>query len=875
MLTTLFSVTFTSCIDNEVSPIVEAIYEAQADLIAAQAGVQNAEAAYLLAQAEAEQAQAAWTTAQAAQVDAYTAGIVETNSYNALRNEQAILLLVAQTNRDVAAAENAMELAQVTFEAAMQTAIAAMEAAGATIATGYATQYFTAMSEANNLMSQLLTAQGNLADAQLMLTGTVGSEISFAYHLAQLQNAVSLKQSEIAAGEAYIAIIEATATDPIAAKKIIDEKRIELRAQYEDLLQQEQAQQNVIAALNFEVGDRNASVSQLASALADHNSAVGQRNTRLASIEIKEGQIDAYEIALVNADALYDAAVAALGTAYTAPVAGATAKTGTDAYSKEWNANLAVLNAVKARGVTNGTPIISSPKLTGVAIADLYDVLWNAQIDVLVLDAKVAALYGSYQTAIATLATAEGIYATSATTLASNLSTAEGAKVLADAALVAAQIDYTAKYNAFIANPNAFTWLAGADGALGLHADASTVTNSYRIVNATDNGVETGVSSTTGVGAPISHGTYATYTLFLAAATAGTLAPGDYYNIGADDVALGTNAQRLDAAVVVLGNNYQFAPEAGDTAKGLSDAYSVAWDAALAVLNAGVAIASNEQTILDARAAFALIKDLYENQADLLDAADLAVTTATGNITTANTALGTDNGTPTVLSTKKTGTLDLYDVYFNAQIDRLKAAATLATLQDADTIQAAIDALNLQITDLNEEIASIQAFIDAKYAVVAGLLGVLTADGVEWTFEVDEDGKGYFEVTNDTVLGASYSDLRAELIAENQVLWTIQRDMAAVSSEITLNENLRSQWNASYEYFVKIQIPSLKASLVLLETGLEQALAKLALATNDETAAEAHIAYLEALIDTLEAKHATTLAIAAKYKALMEAALAS
>ena len=65
MLATLFSTSFTSCIDNEVSPLVEAIYAAQADLIAAQAAVQNAEAALRLAKATAEEAQAALYLAEA------------------------------------------------------------------------------------------------------------------------------------------------------------------------------------------------------------------------------------------------------------------------------------------------------------------------------------------------------------------------------------------------------------------------------------------------------------------------------------------------------------------------------------------------------------------------------------------------------------------------------------------------------------------------------------------------------------------------------------------------------------------------------------------------------------------------------------------
>ena len=84
MLTALFSTSFTSCIDNEVDPIVETIYAAQADLIAAQAAVQNAEAALRLARAAAAQAQADLLTAQANQVDAITAGIEADNAFKAV-----------------------------------------------------------------------------------------------------------------------------------------------------------------------------------------------------------------------------------------------------------------------------------------------------------------------------------------------------------------------------------------------------------------------------------------------------------------------------------------------------------------------------------------------------------------------------------------------------------------------------------------------------------------------------------------------------------------------------------------------------------------------------------------------------------------------
>ena len=66
MLAALFSTSFTSCIDGEVSHVVESLYQAQADLLAAQAGVLEAEAALLMAQAETEASQADLLDAQAA-----------------------------------------------------------------------------------------------------------------------------------------------------------------------------------------------------------------------------------------------------------------------------------------------------------------------------------------------------------------------------------------------------------------------------------------------------------------------------------------------------------------------------------------------------------------------------------------------------------------------------------------------------------------------------------------------------------------------------------------------------------------------------------------------------------------------------------------
>ncbi|HSQ47980.1 MAG TPA: hypothetical protein VLM44_13795, partial [Lutibacter sp.] len=342
MMTTLFSVSFTSCIDNEVSPLVEAIYEAQADLIAAQASVQNAEAALLLAQANAVEAQAAsdaqvnedlaagqlailianagltdaqaalimaqaealadmtaaqvlgliaeagltdaqaamilaqasaledLTAAQVAQLlanagytDAQTAYMLaqiaryeSETAQNELVQEQLLLQLVAQTNLNVAAAQNALALAQITFQTQMAAAMAAMEAAGAQIAVGYAYNYANWMQHANGLMQDLLEAQADLASAELMQNGNV----SWEFYLAQLQGNVATNMAAKANLETAIADLEAYIADPSTPEAIISGLKAQNVAYHEAMDAKEiemQVQYNKIMELYQENGIRN------------------------------------------------------------------------------------------------------------------------------------------------------------------------------------------------------------------------------------------------------------------------------------------------------------------------------------------------------------------------------------------------------------------------------------------------------------------------------------------------------------------------------------------------------------------------------------------------------------------------------------------
>ena len=299
MLTTLFSVSFTSCIDNEVSPVVEAIYAAQADLIAAQAGVQNAEAALLLAQAQSEEAQAAYTAAQTAQVEAYTAGIEEDNAYQALLHEQYLLELVAQTNLDVANAENALALAQVQFESDMAAAVAAMEAAGAQLAVGYAWDYAGAMQHANSLMQDLLGAKADLANAQLMQNGNV----SWEFYLAQMQGNVATAIAAKADLETAIADMEAYIADPTTTEAIISGLK-EQNLAYHDAIDAKniemQEQFNKIMAIYDENFVRDEFVLRYEEAQSDLAYAKAEKQDRLDWIEAAQGDIALWETQLAD-----------------------------------------------------------------------------------------------------------------------------------------------------------------------------------------------------------------------------------------------------------------------------------------------------------------------------------------------------------------------------------------------------------------------------------------------------------------------------------------------------------------------------------------------------------------------------------------------
>ncbi|HCE54804.1 MAG TPA: hypothetical protein DER05_07275 [Lutibacter sp.] len=805
MLTALFSVTFTSCIDNEVSPLVEAIYEAQADLIAAQAGVQNAEAELLLAQANATQAQADYTDAQAAQVAAYTAGIIADNAYEAAQREQYLLQLVATTNLNVTVAENNLALAEVEFEAQMAAAIAAMEAAGAQLAVGYAYNYMWAMNHANDIMYDLLGAKTDLANAQLMQNG----DVSWEFYLAQMEGNVATAMATKANLEIAIADLEAYIANPSTPEAIISALKAQNSLYHDQMDAKEiemQVQFNKIMAIYDEAGLRDEFVDRYEEALDDLNEAIDEKEDREAWIADAQEDIADWQLALDD----YPTALAALELAVS-------------------DAEAAVTAAEDALDAANEAKWDADDVL-----AAANDDLTDANTALSDLNAELALLNVSYQDAIQDLADETAAYEAGLPAAEAALAAAEADLAAAQADVLVAQADYDAKVVAFEANPTGFVWTGGANGAVGIHADATTPTNSYREVNLTDNGV-LALSLSAGAGTDMTGAPYLTYAAFLADATAGALAPGDYFNVGGDDVAGGTNADRLEIAADVL-------TAALDAIAPLEAAVAVEQDI---VDNFGDALAA-AQVVYDHQ------KDLYENQLALVAAAEAVVDAAQTAVDDA-----TDD-----LAIKVQAVTDADNALTDANTDLADAEADLTAFLVCDDVclQDNIDGALANIADWTAEIAVIQPIIDAKQAVVDAL---------------EVEAEGY--IANEGILSGLYADLHAEIIAEWQAYWVMEQELEALENAHDLNADLISAygwWSDDLDdladYLAELQ-EDLADSIVAIEEA-EQALAS---AQVEEAAAEAYIAYLEALIDTLEQRHANTLAIAAKYKALMDAALAS
>ena len=499
---TLFSVSFTSCIDNEVSPVVEAIYEAQAGLIAAQAKVQDAEAALLMAQAATENAQAALlqaqvsdstaladaqvaqilanagltnaqaeailkgaegslaqalanaglTDAQAAKILAEVAALEADTAHQMQVNEQALIALVQTTQAAVVASQNALAIAQIQFEMDMNAIMMDLEAAGVQLATNYALNYRNAMAIANGILEDLLEAKGDLKVAELMQNSQANDylRLSLESNVNQAKLQVEWQRAEIEALEAILAD-SSSLPAKVTAWKVqlaeIDRLRDLKNAEVELA---EEAANNLISGWDGEDDRRDDLVAEFLGHRADSTSWRGQingYNTQITNWTARKNtwvaDKAATTLAVTNATNAISSAKTTLG--------------GVNAGG--FTTNSADANYTAAMYLTkdkNGVNLaIGGTKYTGTS---LQEVLANAKIDELnaianynAYNAGLAQLTASYNAAAVVLSNAQNVYDSG--NFDANIATADAALVTAQSNADTAKASYLSARAAFEANP--------------------------------------------------------------------------------------------------------------------------------------------------------------------------------------------------------------------------------------------------------------------------------------------------------------------------------------------------------------------------------------------------------------------------------------
>lgn len=866
MLTALFSVTFTSCIDNEVSPVVEAIYEAQADLIAAQANVQNAEAALLLAQAQQTEATAAYTAA-------LTASVEIENAYATLENEQLLRELIAETDLAVAVAQNDLAEAQVQFDLDMAALMAELAEAGAVEAASYAAKYATHVGNVNTLTSTLIGKKATLALKELMLTGGTPN-VSWEFYLAGLNSELATLEGDLAANLAAIEAYEEAMDNPTA----VEAQKADLEAQIAAL-----EDENLGLAVDIAEAEnvRLAAAAELAAASAWITGTYDPAKLLVTDTEASKKTLVDANVILLKEIADLQLALADYPTALT------NAETAvTDAQDAVDDAWLALGDGVAFDGYYTEDADDVAIAVGGTkyaAPANLQEVLVNATIDELnaqdefdTLETAVSLLFATYQDAINALALAQSNYDAGIDALEATLLAAQGDLTTAEGDLATADAYYLAKKAIFEANTSGVTWFdestpllnttpetsAYDNTKIGIHTDDALYTESYAYVTswvevgAAGSGdyEPTSLSATMVVAIPAG-GTAYTGTVSEGAgnpAPSVTAATGYYVEVEADDLSE-TNAALLDDAVDKLGNEIPVDPVLGDVALLTTDAYSVVWNAQLAVIVAQDAIDTFDDALVIAQENYDTQKNLYENQVALMDDAeailDAAITaqdTAEENVDNAWDALGDEIvGTPAAFDPADT----LNKVLYNAEL----ALAALEAYTDED-IQAAIDAK--------------QADVDANLLLIAEY-DILIA---KYQADLDALEAQYDELVNTPL----YASLQVALLEAEQAKAALEAQVSANAAMIVSLQAVIDAIDANYtlaDYAALIS--GLESANATLATSIEAKKTAIAIGEITVEGILEDIAALEVEIAALEAQIANEQALADEYKALMEAALAS
>lgn len=870
MIATLFSASFTSCIDNEVYPVVEAIYEAQADLIAAQAAVQNAEVALLQAEAAAQQAQADLLAAQTAQVNALTEGIIADNAYAAAVREQELRSLVAQTDLDLAQAQMDLEVAQAQFELDMQALMAQLEAAGVQLAIDYAYQYTDAMNWANMLMEQLLTKQAELAQAELLLKN---SDESWAYYLAG-------KEAELAALEALLEERNATQAEVealIAAGGTADTQYLEsLRTERDDIKARILAIEQETVALLLLKDEKMEALNANSDLIAAYLTSKGKFDTNealrdglVADNEALQADIDTWQDWLDN----YDTTEATLQTAVDDALA----------LLADLETALADARAIRDAAQSNLSDAV-------FAKIDADDVKYSADTALSTLEGEIAMLYAELQGKITALASAQATFDAGIGALETALTNAQNAVTAAETALGTpadmtlgtAWGDYNYWKGVFEGDPTGDTWFDGTDTGnnpypfetplVGDHTDAIATSyvkvltwepapsNANRRIPATWTTVTEPELTPYPAPSPVVKIDYNARTYAQEGISEANSLDGNkeyYLEVEADDYSV-SNEDLLNTAVAALGNEdiFDVAPVLGDMPYGTSDAFATLWDAQLAEITAQDAVDTFDDALIAAQAEYDYWKNLYENQLALLDAAQQAVVDAQADVDAAQAVVVAAQGALAAAQ-------DDVNVARNARNNQRDvvvpaAESALATFQATtkEQLQTWIDTNLATIADNDLYIAEYEIFM-AEYQA--------EMDAIQAEYEA------LLETPLDAAAFVEIEDLQQQIDALDLEKMILQGRKTLLTSKIQLLRSLDIPLLSDVQAILDAWI----VDSADLADQIEAARNMIASGTVDFEAAQAYLTLLQAQIDTILQRHANALAIAAKYKALMDAALAS
>jgi hypothetical protein len=790
MLTALFSVTFTSCIDNEVSPLVEAIYEAQADLIAAQKNVQNAEAALLLAQAQQIEANAAYTAS-------LTAGVEIENAYATLENEQLLRELIADTDLLVAEAQADLALAQAQFDIHMAELMAELAEAGAVEAAAYAAKYAIHVGNVNTLTSTLIGKKADLALKELMLTGGVPN-VSWEFYLAGLNAELASLEGDLAANLAEIEAYQEAMDNPTA----VEAQRADLEAQIAAL-----EDENTGLAVDIAEAEnvRLAAAAELTAAGTWITNVYDPAKLLLTSAEAsKEALVEANVILLEDIGDLEDDLA-------------------------NYAADLAALELAVSDAQTAYDDAVAAEAIAETNSDDADDLELAKLAALNQIQTDIALLYTNYQDAIDLLASLEAGEAPLLATKAA----ADAALLAAQAAQVTAQAEYDLRKTNFEANPAGITWLDGADTApmfetplVGNHDDALP-TSYVEVLTWDNNGVDDNTPATWQI---VTSATYPadgggqTYVVYSGAITDAQAVDANYHvflEVEADDTS-DTNANLLNLEVIDL-----------DAAKAVTASAQADVDAAQGALN------TYAEDLLAAQEDYLYKKGLYEDgvaieaaaQAEYDAAADAAI--AAQDIEDAAEAL--------VIST-------------DADLTAAEAALTTfeATTEEdiqlaIDTKQATVDTNLLLIAEYDILITKYQADLDALEAQYDELVNTPLYASLQVALLEAEQAK---------------AALVAQVDANNAMKTALQAVIDAIDANYTL---------ADYAALIS----DLESANVTLAASIEAKKAEIAIGEITVDGISNDIEALETEIAALEEQIVIQQALADKYKALMEAALAS